>query len=110
MPPVDVADLKQVLDKDMAAALASGDLAPGTGAGVTIGVVQHGVRRIFAYGTMKPDALFEIGSITKTFTGLLLAQMVEQKKVRLDEPVRALLPPGTVAAPASGSGDHVARL
>ena len=29
--------------------------------------------------------------------------MVEQKKVRLDEPVRALLPAGTVAAPASGA-------
>ena len=103
MPPVDVANLKDVLDKDLAAALASGDLAPGTDAGVTIGVVQHGVRLILAYGTAKADSVFEIGSITKTFTGLALAQMAEQKKVRLDEPVRALLPPGTVAAPASGS-------
>lgn len=103
LPPVDVANLKEVLDKDMAAALASGDLAPGTDAGVTIGVVAHGVRRIFSYGTAKPDSVFEIGSITKTFTGLVLAQMVEQKKVRLDEPVRALLPAGTVAAPASGA-------
>ncbi len=102
MQPVDVANLKDVLDKDMATALASGDLAAGTGAGVTIGVVQHGVRRILAYGATKADALFEIGSITKTFTGLLLAQLAEQKKVRLDEPIRALLPPGTVAAPASG--------
>lgn len=102
MPPVDVAKLKDVLDKDLAAALAKGELAPANDAGVTIGVVQHGVRRIFSYGTAKPDSLFEIGSITKTFTGLLLAQMVEQKKTRLDEPVRALLPAGTVAAPASG--------
>ena len=102
MPPVDVANLKDVLDKDLETALASGDLAPGTGAGITVGVVQHGVRRILAYGTTKADAVFEIGSITKTFTGLLLAQLAEQKKVRLDEPIRALLPPGTVAAPASG--------
>ena len=102
MPPVDVAHLKDVLDKDLTAALASGELAPGTEGGVTIGVVEHGVRRIFVYGTAKPDAVFEIGSITKTFTGLILAQMVAQKKARLDEPVRALLPAGTVAAPASG--------
>lgn len=102
MPPVDVANLKDVLDRDLAGALAGGELAPATDGGVTIGVVQHGVRRIFSYGTAKPDSVFEIGSITKTFTGLLLAQMVEQKKARLDEPVRALLPAGTVSAPASG--------
>jgi CubicO group peptidase (beta-lactamase class C family) len=102
MPPVGVANIKEVMDKDLAAALASGELAPSTDGGVTIGVVQHGVRRIFSYGTVKPDSVFEIGSITKTFTGLLLAQSVQQKKVRLDEPVRALLPAGTVAAPPSG--------
>ena len=101
--PVDVDHMKDVLDKDLAKALATGDLGPGTDAGVTIGVVQHGVRRIFSYGTAKPDSVFEIGSISKTFTGLLLAQLVEQKKVQLDEPVRALLPKGTVAAPASGA-------
>jgi CubicO group peptidase (beta-lactamase class C family) len=51
---------------------------------------------------VKADSLFEIGSITKTFTGLILAQMVEQGKIRLDEPVRELLPKGTVEKPASG--------
>ena len=100
MPPVSLADLQSVLDKDLAAALETGALAPSTHTGVTIGVVQHGVRRIFTYGPAKPDSAFEIGSITKTFTALILAQMVEQKKVRLDEPVRELLPPNTVAKPA----------
>jgi CubicO group peptidase (beta-lactamase class C family) len=103
MPPVELANLKGVLDEDLSAALASGDLASGTDAGVTIGVVVHGARRILTYGTAKADSVLEIGSITKTFTGLILAQMVEQHKVRLDEPVRALLPPGTVAPPASGA-------
>jgi serine-type D-Ala-D-Ala carboxypeptidase/endopeptidase len=103
MPPIGVADLKAVLDRDFAQALKDGALAPSTHTGVTIGVVQHGVQRIFSYGTAKDDSVFEIGSITKTFTGLILAQMVEQGSVRLDEPVRELLPPGTVAKPASGA-------
>ena len=100
--PVGVADLKPVLDRDLAISLKSGPLAPETHGGVTVGVVQHGVQRVFSYGTARPDSVFEIGSITKTFTGLILAQMVLQGKVRLDEPVRELLPPDTVAKPASG--------
>jgi D-alanyl-D-alanine-carboxypeptidase/D-alanyl-D-alanine-endopeptidase len=102
LPPVAVADLKSVLDKDLAEALKSGQLAPFTGAGVSIAVVQHGVVRIFSYGTAKPDSIFEIGSITKTFTGLILSQMVEQGQVSFDEPVRQLLPPGIVAKPTGG--------
>ncbi|MGC2163287.1 MAG: serine hydrolase domain-containing protein, partial [Silvibacterium sp.] len=103
MPPVKVEDLKTVLDRDLAAALKSGDLAPTTDGGVTIGVVSHGVQRVFSYGVAKPDSVFEIGSVTKTFTALLLAQMAEQGKVRLDEPVRELLPAGTATKPASGA-------
>lgn len=66
---------------------------------MVIGAVQHGIRRIFVYGAAKEDAIFEIGSISKTFTGLILAQMVAQHKAKLDEPVRELLPGGTVAKP-----------
>jgi CubicO group peptidase (beta-lactamase class C family) len=101
LPPVNAADLQSVLDKDLADALKSGQLAPSTGAGVAIAVVDHGVRRVFSYGAAKPDSIFEVGSITKTFTGLILSQMVEQGKVKFDEPVRELLPAGTVAKPAT---------
>ncbi len=97
--PVSVAELQSVLDHDFAKALKSGALAPSTGAGITIGIVEHGVERIFSYGTAKTDSIFEIGSITKTFTGLALAQMVQQGKVKFDDPVRELLPSGTVAKP-----------
>ena len=107
MPPVSADNLQAVLDKDLADALSSGQLAPSTGGGVSIAVIGHGVRRVFSYGTAKPDSIFEIGSITKTFTGLILSQMVEQGKVKFDEPVRALLPPGTVAKPA---GDEITLL
>lgn len=99
VPPVDVENMESVLSSDLEPAFNSGALAAGTSAGLTIGIVRKGVRRVFAYGTAKPDSLFEIGSITKTFTGLILAQMVEQGIVKIDEPVRLMLPVGAVAAP-----------
>lgn len=49
-----------------------------------------------------PDTLFEIGSITKVFTALLLAQQADEGEVALDEPIGDLLPenlefPGDIA-------------
>jgi hypothetical protein len=91
--PVSAANLKTVLDRDLRELLTRGTLKPGTGAGLAIGVYKQGEERVFAYGTAKPESLFEIGSITKTFAALMLAQMVVQRQVTLDEPVRLLLPP-----------------
>jgi D-alanyl-D-alanine-carboxypeptidase/D-alanyl-D-alanine-endopeptidase len=102
LPPVAAADLESVLANDLAVTLKKGELAPGTGGGVSIGVYAHGVRQVFCFGTAKPDSIFEIGSITRPFTGLLLAQMAAQHKVQLDEPVRELLPEGSVARPQGG--------
>ena len=97
--PVSLSDLKPVLDKEFAPLLATGPLAEKTGGGIVIGVFENGKQRIFAYGDAKPDSIFEIGSLTKTFTALALAQLVEQKKVALDEPVLDLLPSGSVPKP-----------
>jgi len=97
--PVHAAEMQVALDRDFEKALKSGALAPETAVGVTIGVLRDGVHRVFSYGTARPDSIFEIGSVSKTFTGLILAQMIEQGKVQLDLPVRELLPAGTVAKP-----------
>ncbi|MGO9602759.1 MAG: serine hydrolase domain-containing protein [Candidatus Binataceae bacterium] len=102
MPPVTLDHLKAALDRELAPVLEHGVLSPQSGGGLVVGVLDHDQRLIFAYGTAKPDSIFEIGSITKTFTGLALAQMVVQKKVMLDEPIRMLLPPGFVAKPDGG--------
>lgn len=100
LPPVNANSMEAVLHRDLANAMRPGGaLGPGTGAGVAIGVSRNGIRRVFAYGTAKPDSIFEIGSISKTFTALILAQMVAEGQIKLDEPVRALLPPGTVHKP-----------
>lgn len=71
------------------------------GVGIVVGIVDIHGRRIIAHGALKqgdPRALdgntvFEIGSITKAFTGLLLADMVQRSEVRLDDPVAQFLPP-----------------
>jgi serine-type D-Ala-D-Ala carboxypeptidase/endopeptidase len=68
--------------------------------GLMVGVSKpDGGREFHGYGKTKLDGfaptkqtLFEIGSVTKTFTGLLLAQMVESKQLKLDDPVRLRLP------------------
>lgn len=98
--PVSLADLKSVMDRDLHQSLAAGgDLIAGTPIGLAIGVIKNGERQVLTYGAAKPDSVFEIGSISKTFTGLMLARMVTQGKTRLDEPVRELLPAGAVAMP-----------
>jgi CubicO group peptidase (beta-lactamase class C family) len=100
MGPVGVDHMRAVLDHDLMPAFApNGALAPGNGAGAVVGIVKHGERRIFAYGTAKPGSIYEIGSITKTFTALILARLAAEGSVRLDQPVRELLPSGVVAKP-----------
>lgn len=41
------------------------------------------------------DSAFEIGSVSKTMTAALLAQLIEQGQASLDDPLAALLPEGT---------------
>ncbi|MEZ5949108.1 MAG: serine hydrolase domain-containing protein [Planctomycetaceae bacterium] len=68
--------------------------------GIVVGIVSpDGKRQFFCYGAMKeggpeptPDTLFEIGSVSKPITALLLALMVEDGTARLDDPVQKYLP------------------
>jgi CubicO group peptidase (beta-lactamase class C family) len=72
--------------------------------GVSIGVWQDGSEQYFGYGavsqsgspTPSPDTVFEIGSVSKVFTGMLLAEMVGQGAVTLDTPIAELLPAASV--------------
>ncbi len=92
-PPIALADLKDALDAEFAPVVKDGLLRESTGCGVAIGVIDHGRRRVFTYGAARADSIFQIGSVTKTLTGLALAQLAAQGKVRLDEPVRPILFP-----------------
>ncbi|HKU36916.1 MAG TPA: serine hydrolase domain-containing protein [Polyangiales bacterium] len=71
-------------------------------AAVMVAVVEPSGDRFFSFGSVDPSAapqvapdassLFEIGSVTKVFTALLLAQMTLHGEVELDDPVRDYLP------------------
>ena len=77
--------------------------------GLIVGVIEPGgARTVAAAGFARPNVpvtaqtLFEIGSISKVFTGILLAEMAARGEVRLDQPVSELLPAGTVVPSRNG--------
>ncbi len=69
---------------------------------IVIGVYQDGESEFYSQGYQDQanklpateHSVYEIGSITKTFTGLLLAQAVKQNKLTLDTAVQDHLPAG----------------
>ncbi len=62
--------------------------------GDKVRIITHGAVGLGKAEPITPDTLFEIGSITKTFTALLLADMVIKNEVKLDDPVEKWLPQG----------------
>jgi len=81
----------------------------GRGVGIVLGVREaDGSTRVVSYGSAGPDArplsertVFEIGSITKVFTGILLAAMAARGELSLDDPVADYLP-DEVSVPSRG--------
>ena len=72
------------------------------GVGIVVGVIDASGRRIVAHGAfdttpgsppVSGDTLFEIGSATKVFTSLLLADSVRRGEVALSDPASKYLPP-----------------
>jgi len=57
---------------------------------------------------VEPDTLFEIGSIGKTFTALVVMQLVDEGRLRLDDPVVRHLP--WFRVPRTGSSITVRHL
>jgi len=87
-------------DKDIRAILADRIDVQRQGVGIVVGVIDPSGRRTVAYGSTKKgegpvdaDTVFEIGSITKVFTSLLLADAVQRGEVALTDPVSKYLPP-----------------
>ena len=57
-------------------------------------VVTYGQTALAGGWEVNGQTLFEIGSVTKVFTALLVAQSVERQVMKLDDPVAKYLRPG----------------
>lgn len=104
--------------QDLAAevdALVTPLITAGAVVGCVVGAIDGDTTLVRGYGTLEPggehapdgDTVFEIGSISKVFTGLLLADAVERGLCTLDDPVNTFLPDG-VRLPSKG--DQLVRL
>jgi D-alanyl-D-alanine carboxypeptidase len=58
----------------------------------TIAVRSYGQYDVKTGAALRPQDLFEIGSISKSFTAIALLQLAEEGKLRLDRPIMELLP------------------
>lgn len=70
-------------------------VAAGRLAGAEVLRITQGVARAGGAGPITPSTVFEIGSISKAFTGVLLADMILRGEVALDDPVAKYLPAGS---------------
>jgi D-alanyl-D-alanine-carboxypeptidase/D-alanyl-D-alanine-endopeptidase len=88
------------------------------GVGIVVGVIGQDGRRIISAGQRSsddaraPDAdtAFEIGSITKAFTALLLAEMAEKNELGLNDSVSKYLPAGFKTPERSGKAISLLHL
>ena len=80
------------------------------GVGIVVGTISSEGRKIISAGERSSDysrppdgdTVFEIGSVTKVFTALLLAEMTEKNEVKLNDPVAKYLPSGFKAPERDG--------
>ena len=78
--------------------------------GIVVGVITSDSMTYYSYGVkslktnevVDENSVFEIGSISKTFTGILLADMVIKGELNLDDPLQNLLPDGITAPTRNG--------
>lgn len=84
--------------------------------GLAAGVVDVKGQKVFSYGTLDGnrqrevdgDTVFEIGSVSKVFTGLLLELMIERGEMKLDDPIHMYLP-SSVKPPTFGGKEITLR-
>ncbi len=86
--------------------------------GVAVGILQGDEVSTAGFGVtsvenplpVTPDTLFQIGSITKTFTATAILRLVDQGKLLLDAPVRKYVPEFRVADDEASAGATLRHL
>jgi serine-type D-Ala-D-Ala carboxypeptidase/endopeptidase len=73
------------------------------GVGILVATIDDGKTEVNSYGAQfGGNSAFEIGSITKTFTAALFAEMIRRGEVAPSDPIERYLPPGATAPTYSG--------
>lgn len=89
-------------DAEIAAILSDRIDRDAANVGIVVAVIENGETRFVSHGTHGVDdprnvdehTVFEAGSITKVFTNLMLARLVEEGRIDLDAPIAQYLPQG----------------
>lgn len=100
--------LSQIAQATPLQAALDGRAGAAAGTGIALGIIDGGRTRIYVAGNdgngrpIDQRTLFEIGSVTKTFTATALAAMVQSGQVRLQDPISDYLPAGVRAPSKDG--------
>lgn len=105
--PVALPSEWSIPDADVLQALMQKRIADRPKAMVVMGVLDKDGARVLSSGpeggtSHAGDTVFEIGSMTKVFTALLLADMVLDGEISLDDPVQKYLPEGATVPSRNG--------
>jgi len=98
-------DLKAKIDP-----LAKSLVEDGIIVGCAVGILKDGRTQMLFYGETEKgsgrppdgDTVYEIGSITKTFTAILLADMARRGELKMEDAAQSLLPADQVTVPKRG--------
>ncbi len=102
--------LPSIVSAQIVEALARARVDANETPGIVIGVYENGKTQYFfkgyadvaAQSPVNSKTLFEIGSITKTFTNILLEQQAVEGKVSLTDPAQRFLPTGVKVPSRNG--------
>jgi CubicO group peptidase (beta-lactamase class C family) len=107
-PPLDATHVEAFADGAVLSAMHKDHIA-----GVSVAIIRgHDILLAKGYGLAAPgkpadgDTLFRVGSISKTGTWIAIMQLVEQGKLKLDDPINAHLPPA-LQVPDEGFKDPI---
>lgn len=86
--------------------------------GIVIGIITSEGTSYFSYGVksgetnekIDENSIFEIGSISKTFTGVILADKILKGELNLDDPIQNRLPEGITAPMKNGESIQLVHL
>src|SRR5947209_1756674 len=79
--------LQPLVEAQMKAMRVPGAVIFVQGAGSQSWAASLGTSNLATHAPMSPDMHFRIGSITKTFVGTVILQLVDEGKLKLDDPI-----------------------